>query len=263
MKLKQGGFLDIFDAQEVNMKKNITSRALLAFLTVLLISSVSLLAQEKKPMTFVDAINVKRVYSLRLSPDSTQLLFTQSEANWKRNRTVSHIWRMNVDGTNVVQMTNGKDGEGGGTWSPDGKYISFVTKRESEEAQIHLLYSSGGEAIELTDHKTGIKSHRWSPDSQKIYFLAGDPLTDEEEKKKKDKDDAFIFEHNYKPTHLWVFNMKTKEEKRLTEGNLTIRGFSVSRDGTKILFTAAPTPLYDDILNSEIWIMDLKDRFSS
>jgi len=150
--------------EEVNMRKNITSWALVAFLVALLISGVSLLAAEKKPMTFVDAINIKRVSSLRLSPDSSQLLFTQSEANWKRNRTISHIWRMNTDGTNVVQMTNGKDGEGGGIWSPDGKYISFVTKRENEEAQIHLLLSSGGEAIELTDHKTRIRSHRWSPE---------------------------------------------------------------------------------------------------
>jgi dipeptidyl aminopeptidase/acylaminoacyl peptidase len=255
--------LDIFDAQEVSMRINIKPWALTAFLAALLISSVFLLAAEKNPMTFVDAINLKRISSLRLSPDSSQLLFTQSEANWKRNRTISHIWRMNTDGANVVQMTNGKDGEGGGTWSPNGKYISFVTKRESEEAQIHLLYSSGGEAIQLTDHKTSIKSYRWSPDGQKIYFLAEDPLTDEEEKKKKAKDDAFIFEHNYKPTHLWVFNKKTKEERRLTEGDFTIREFSVSRDGTKILFTAAPTPLYDDILNSEIWIMDLGDSSKS
>ena len=134
------------------MKKNITSWALLAFLIVLLISIVSLTAGEKKSMTFVDAINVKRISNLRFSPGSSQLLFTQSEANWKRNRSTSHIWRMNADGTNVFQMTNGKDGEGGGIWSPDGKYISFITKRENEEAQIHLLYSSGGEAIKLTKH---------------------------------------------------------------------------------------------------------------
>ena len=245
------------------MRKNIAPWALSAFLIVLLISGVFLIAGEKKPMTFVDAINIKRISNLRLSPDSSHLLFSQSEANWKRNRTISHIWRMNADGTNVFQMTNGKDGEGSGTWSPDGKYISFTAKRESEEAQINLLYSSGGEAIQLTKHKTRVKSHRWAPGGQKLYFLAEDPLTEEEEKKKKAKDDAYIFEHNHKPTHLWVFNMKTKEEKRLTDDDFTIRRFSISRDGTKILFTAAPTPLYDDTLNSEIWIMDLKDGSKS
>ncbi len=241
------------------MRKKIAFWTLFAFLCILFISNVALNAGEKKPMTFVDAINVKGISNLRLSPDGSQALFTQSEADWKKNRYISHIWRLDADGTNVVQMTNGEDGEGGGIWSPDGKYISFVTKRENEEDQIYLLSNHGGEAIQLTDHKTRIKSHRWSPCGQKIYFLAEDPLTEEEEKKKKAKDDAFIFEHNFKPTHLWIFELKTKEGKRLTEGDFTIRNFSVSRDGTKILFTAAPTPLYDDILNSEIWIMDLKD----
>ncbi|NIM90722.1 MAG: prolyl oligopeptidase family serine peptidase [Candidatus Aminicenantes bacterium] len=241
------------------MKKNTGFWTFLTYFCFLLISYLSLIAGEKKPLTFVDAINIKSIYNLRLSPDSNQALFTQSEADWKGNRSLSHIWRMNTDGTKVVQMTNGKDGEGGGIWSPDGEYISFITKRESKEAQVFLLANSGGEAIPLTDHKTRIRSHRWSPCSQKIYFLAEDPLTKEEEKKKKDKDDALIFEQDFKPAHLWVFDLKTKEEKRLTEGDFTIRQFSVSRDGTKMLFAAAPTPLYDDILNSEIWVMDLKD----
>lgn len=242
------------------MRKKIAFWTLLAFLCILLISSLSLSAQEKKSMTFVDAINVKGIFGLRLSPDSSQALFSQSEADWKKNRHISHIWRMNVDGTDVVQMTNSKDGEESGIWSPDGKYISFVTKRENEKVQIYLLNNGGGEAIQLTHHKTSISSHCWSPCCQKVYFLADDPLTEKEEKQKKEKDDAYIFEHNFKPTHLWVFDLKTKEEKRMTEGDFTIREISISRDGTKMLFAAAPTPLYDDILNSEIWIMDLKDN---
>ncbi|MFP4083013.1 MAG: S9 family peptidase [Candidatus Aminicenantes bacterium] len=241
------------------MKKSLFTWTTLSFLGILLVSFASLNADEKKPMTFVDVLNVKRISNLRISPDNSQILFTQSESNWERNRYISRIWRMNTDGTGLIQMTNGKDGEGGGMWSPDGKYISFVTKRENEKAQIYLLNNSGGEAVQLTHHETSVKSHRWSPCGEKIYFLAEDALTEEEKKKKKEKDDAYIFEHDFKPSHLWIFNLKEKQEKRLTEGDFNVREFSVSRDGTKLLFSAAPTPLYDDILNSEIWIMDLTD----
>ena len=257
-------FQPIIHSKEVgmNIRKNKSFWSLFsAFLCILLFSSFSLSANaaEKKPMTFVDIINLKRVSSPVLSPAGTQILFTQSNADWEKNRTISHIWRMNTDGSEVVQMTNGKDGEGNGIWSPDGKYISFITRREGEKSQVFLLYNNGGEALQLTHHKTDIRSYRWSPCSQKIYFLAEDPLNEEEEKKKKDKDDAFLFEKNYKPSHLWVFDLKTKEEKRLTEGDFAVREFSISRDGTKMLYTAAPTPLYDDTLFSEIWIMDIKE----
>ena len=224
-----------------------------------------LLSSEKRPMTFVDVINIKNRSGLRISPDGTQVLYTQSDADWEENRRISHIWRLNMDKNEVVQMTNGLKGEGGGLWSPDGKTISFITLREGDNNdeddhydQIFLLNNSGGEAIQLTDHDSDIRTHRWSPCGSRIYFLAQDPLTEEEEEKKEDKDDAFIFEQDYNLTHLWVFDLETKKEKRLTEGDFTIREFSISRDGTKIVHTAAPTPSYDDTLNSEVWLLDLE-----
>jgi len=233
-----------------------TKRTLIFIFGVSLALCAAMSAQEQRPMTFVDTINLKRVSGLDLSPDGKQIVFTITEANWEKNKTISHIWRVNTDGQGLTQMTNGKDGESGGIWSPDGKYISFITKR-NKESQIHLLYNSGGEAIELTQHKGGINTHAWSPCGKKIYFIATDPLDAEEEKKKEMKDDAFIFEKDYKHRHLWVVDIETKNEMRLTEGNFTVISFSLSRDGDSVAYTAAPTPLYDDILNSEIWYMDL------
>jgi dipeptidyl aminopeptidase/acylaminoacyl peptidase len=220
--------------------------------------SVVLFSQEKKPMTFLDTINLKRVSGSSLSPDGTQILFTITNADWEKNGTVSHVWRLNSDGSGLAQMTNGKDGESGGTWSPDGKIISFITKR-NEERQIYFLNNSGGEALEFSAHTGGVLSHTWSPCGQKIYFTARDALSEEEEQKKEDKDDAYLFEKDEKNTHIWSIEVQSKTEKKLTDGDFTVRGFHVSRDGTKILFSAAPSPNYDDVLNAEIWLLNLED----
>jgi dipeptidyl aminopeptidase/acylaminoacyl peptidase len=230
--------------------------AITAVLVILL--STSLWAQGKKPMTFIDTINLKRISDPRLSPDGKQILFTTTNADWEKNGTVSHIWRLNTDGTELVQMTNGKDGESGGAWSPDGKMISFVAKR-NDESQIFVLNNNGGEAIEFSAHKGGVLSHTWSPSGTKIYFTAKDPLNEEEEQKKKDEDDAFLFEMDEKNIHLWQIDIHTKEEKKLTDSNFSVIGFQGSRDGTKILYSAAPSPNYDDVLNAEIWLLDLAD----
>jgi dipeptidyl aminopeptidase/acylaminoacyl peptidase len=226
----------------------------------LLILSVTLFSQEqeKRTMNFLDVIDLKRVSSPKLSPDGRNILFTISSACWEENKSISHIWRIDTNGKDLVQMTNGKEGERSGSWSPDGRTIAFTAKR-NEETQIYLLNNTGGEAIECTDHKGGINSFQWSPDSKKIYFTAEDPLTKKEEKKKKKKDDAFNFEHNYQHGHLWVVDVDSKEETRLTEGDFTVRSFNLSRDGTKVVYLAAPTPLYDDVLKAEIWLMNLAD----
>ena len=74
--------------------------------------TVPLFSQEKRTMNFVDVIDLKRVSGPKLSPDGRSLLFTISSACWKENKTISHIWRVDTNGKDLVQMTNGKEGEG-------------------------------------------------------------------------------------------------------------------------------------------------------
>jgi dipeptidyl aminopeptidase/acylaminoacyl peptidase len=83
----------------------------------------------QRPMTLVDLINLPQVTDPQLSPDGQQVLFVKSEANWKANRRVGHIWKISADGTGLMQMTAGADGENSPRWSPDGKSIAFLAKR--------------------------------------------------------------------------------------------------------------------------------------
>ena len=239
------------------MKKNIPKYLLIVIILSLI--NCILRAETKRPLNFTNVVSLKRVSSPRLSPDGKQLLFTISQACWKENKYIPHIYRIQADGTELIQMTNGKEGESGGQWSPDGKTIAFISKRGEEKSQIFLLNNSGGEAIQLTQHQADIHTLQWSPDGKQIYFLATDPLTEEEKKKQEIKDDAFLFEQDWKPRHIWVVDVQTKEEKQLTKGDFTIRFFTLSRDGTKIVYSKAPTTLFDDILKAEVYVMNLKD----
>ena len=86
---------------------------------VLVIGSVT--AQEKpssvqasearRGRTFVDALEQPLVGDPQLSPDGKQILFSIDRADWKQNRRVGHIYRINADGTGQVQLTFGDRGE--------------------------------------------------------------------------------------------------------------------------------------------------------
>ena len=215
------------------------------------------LAQSPRPMTLVDVLNVPQVRDPQLSPDGRQILYVLAESNWKANKRVSHIWKINADGSGLIELTTGPDGEADPRWSPDGKTIAFVAKRADAEAnQIYLLSNGGGEARPLTNHAAAVSNITWSPDGSLIYFRAPDAKTEQQKAREKLKDDVFLFDEDYQQQHLWSVSVSSRAEHRLTDGSYSVMSYQLSRDGRKIAFHRAPTPLLEDMDQSEIWVMD-------
>jgi dipeptidyl aminopeptidase/acylaminoacyl peptidase len=214
-------------------------------------------AQAPRPMTIVDLIDLPSLSDPQLSPDGRQVLYVQSEADWRQNRRVSHIWRINRDGTGAVQLTRGERGESEPRWSPDGATIAFVARRGDDEAdQVYLIPNAGGEGRRLTRHETSVRSVSWSPDGRVIYFLAPDPKTPEQKAREKAKDDVYAFDENFQQEHLWKVDVATGTETRITGGDFSVTSYTLSRDGTRIAHHRAPNPLYGYADRSEVWVMD-------
>jgi dipeptidyl aminopeptidase/acylaminoacyl peptidase len=214
-------------------------------------------AQSKRAMTPIDLIDVPRVQDPQLSPDGKQVLYIVERPDWKANRRVGHIWRVNADGSAAAQLTYGERGETTPRWSPDGKRLAFLARRgESEETQIFILESDGGEARQLTQHGTAISNIQWAPDGKTIYFLAPEAKTKEEKDREKLKDDVYAYEENYKQRHLWTADAGDGTTKRITNGDYSVLNFDLSESGRKIAFHRSITPLLDNLDEGEVWVMN-------
>jgi dipeptidyl aminopeptidase/acylaminoacyl peptidase len=229
--------------------------------------------QTKRPATFDDVLNLKAVQGATVSPDGSQVIYTvrqwESEQDKMEGRT--RVWKVATSGSSPArQITFGEKGDSQPQWSPDGKYISFVSSRGGAEAkaQIYLMHADGGEAWKLTDAKEGVAGggfggagYSWSPDGTRIAYTSTDPRSAEEEANIKKRDDERVFEGDFRYSHAWVVDVATKTSTRITEGTTyTLQGApSWSPDGKRFVFAAATTPMLRDN-RRDIYVATLDDK---
>src|SRR5258706_453705 len=87
------------------------------------------------------------------------------------------------------QLTAGEKRDGSPRWSPDGRWLAFVSNRGDDKAQgqIYVLPAEGGEARKLTDLKESAADVVWSPDSTCLAFTSRvrDPAYEEDDDEKR------------------------------------------------------------------------------
>ncbi len=238
------------------MSCKVNTNTLLLVLSLSVSTSLSL-AQDKRPMSLTDRLEIPDLGDAIISPDGQQAIYTLSTADWIANKQISHIWRIGSDGSEQEQLTTSPGGEQNPVWSPDGLSIAFISQREPEQfSQIYILSNKGGEAIQLSRHQTGVTNIAWSPDRQFIYFLAPDPVPNEIKIRKEVQDDIFGFEKDFQQQHLWRIHVGDRREMRITRGNYSILSFSISRDGSMIAYLRTRSPVRDDRDLREVWVMN-------
>lgn len=218
----------------------------------------------KKLLTAVDLLKVNAVGAPRISPEGSRVAYTVSETRMEKDKewkSVTQVWVVATTGEKPRQYTRGDKSSSAPEWSPDGNMIAFLSDREKDgERQVWMMMADGGEAWSVTSHKGGVSGFHFSPDGKQLLLTAADQPSKDEEDRKKVKDDTMVIDRDIRMTHLWLFDIGKKEEKRLTEGNFTVSDPQWSPDGTRITFTARPTPKADDGALSDIWMLTVAGK---
>lgn len=185
-----------------------------------------------------DLLELRRVGSPVVSPDGRAVAYTIRTTDWEANQYRTQIWVGSADGTR--QLTFGEGSSQQPAWSPDGKWLAFVSDR-SGTRQLYRLAVDGGEAEPLTSGDEGVNAFAWAPDGRAIAFTRTDPVSEELKARTERYGELRIEDEDRRSTHLYLLPLPAigrswAAPRQLTTGTLVVGSFDWSPDGAFIAF---------------------------
>jgi dipeptidyl aminopeptidase/acylaminoacyl peptidase len=258
---------------------------LLVFSTVLVLAPL-LFAQQPAPtprlITIDDYFRIREVHDPQFSPDAKWISFTVRSAMLKDDKNEERIWMVPAVGGEAAPLTTEGVSSSHARWSPDGKFIAFLSARNEGKTQVWLLNRLGGEAQRLTNTPQEVEDFAWSPDGLRLVLVLRDASSEEleaaaennekdreakdpKEKKKTPKPlviDRLQFkmdELGYldrRRTHLYVFDLTAKSLTQITSGDYDDSEPTWSPDSRLLAFASnrsQPDP--DATYDLNIWVV--------
>jgi len=236
----------------------------------------------KRLLKIEDMHRFHDVRDAQISPDGKWVAYTVNSVDIAADKGDTDVWITSWDGTQHLRMTTSPESETAPRWSPDGRYLSFLSSRpgKAKGNQVWLLDRSGGEAQQFTDVKGRLSGYEWSPDSKKLLLVVADrdpndPADDDTgapgvrggsgaRAPKPIVIDRYKFKQdvagylNQPAPRLYLFDIETKKTDALTDTALEATGPSWSPDGKWIAFTGRSGKDAERYNTSNVFVMEAR-----
>lgn len=183
-------------------------------------------------ITSEDFVKLKFPTTPTISSMGEKLIFSIKEINQGNNKYRASLY-LNEKGKNDYRkFSAGTHVDIMPKFSPDDKYVAFLSSRTEKGMQVFIQDLSGGEALQLTKLPGGVVNFKWSKDSKKIIVLTMINEEDYEKVigKRKEETPSFILD-----PLKFESEKAIKEQKKKLKSDPRIIKNAYYREGTSYL----------------------------
>jgi dipeptidyl aminopeptidase/acylaminoacyl peptidase len=126
------------------------------------------------PFSVLDLLEVDRVSSPALSPDGTLVAYTLRETDMQANKGRTSLWLQPIAGGEPTKIDDHPKGASQPRWSPDGKYLYFVSSRAGTSQVFRRQIDRGkaGLVEQVTALPVAVSNLLLSPDGKQLALSA-------------------------------------------------------------------------------------------
>jgi len=204
---------------------------------------------KKRPVQPDDQYLLKGVSDPQMSPDGRQVAYVLSWSDHEANETRMSVYVGAADGRSPARRFSQGNKDHGPRWSPDGRYLAFVTDR-GEKNQIFVAPLAGGEPRQVTTAEHGAGQPAWSPDGTTIaYVTRVGHYKDSKDRDAHEKAEPRVIRNlRYKldgvgffddrRTHIFTVDVESGDSRQITTGDWYDDQPAWSPDGKSIVFVS-------------------------
>jgi dipeptidyl aminopeptidase/acylaminoacyl peptidase len=199
----------------------------------------------QRPVTIDDLMRMRAMSDVRISPDGERVAYVVSEASFERNAYEPAIFVVPSASGPPVELTpstrifNRPLPAARLKWTPDGSALSFLAW-VGERPQVMTLPIGGRTAKQVTSAPEGVTNYEWAPDGRAIAYLSAEPMSPDEERRRKDQTFVIQVDRQNRPPRLWLATLDDAPPRALTPPEHFVDGLTWAPDGRSLVYSAAP-----------------------
>ncbi|HEY1916433.1 MAG TPA: prolyl oligopeptidase family serine peptidase [Streptosporangiaceae bacterium] len=194
-----------------------------------------------------------------ISPDGRWVAYVVAPVGRRGERFLCALWVAVADGSSPPwKLTAGTAADSDPRWAPDSASVFFLSDRTGSR-QVYRVRVDGGEAEVLTDWRGEISDAWPLADARLVAVVATDEPTEEDERRRAERDDAFVWGQQLRCSRLRLLDLATGELRTVDGlGHRHVVELAARPDAGALAAISWASPEYPGVAASELHVVDLE-----